>query len=129
MELITVIVVDDDDDLRAALAEMLGTAADIEVVGSGADAFAGVELCAQVPVDVAVLDVHLPGGGGPTAAAGIRERSPATRLIAMSVADDRSSRERMAAAGVDDFVAKDELAERLLPAIRAAGRGVGPSES
>lgn len=126
MELITVIVVDDDDDLRAALAGMLDGAEDIEVVGSAADAPTGVELCAQVSVDVAVLDVHMPGGGGPAAAAGIREWSPATRLIAMSSADHRDSRERMAAAGVDDFVAKDELAGRLLPAIRTAGRDVGP---
>lgn len=127
MNCITVIVVDDDDVLRAALAGMLDAAEDIEVAGAAADAPAGVELCAHVSVDVAVLDVHMPGGGGPAAAAGIRERSPATRLIAMSSADHRGSRERMAAAGVDAFVAKDELAGRLLPAIRAAAGGVGPN--
>jgi DNA-binding NarL/FixJ family response regulator len=64
-----------------------------------------------------VVDVRIPRGGGLRAIRGIRESSPATRIVAYSAADDRSQINRILGAGADCYVVKGASAEPLLEAI------------
>ena len=61
---IRVLVVDDSAFVRQAVERMLGTAADIEVVGIAADGEEGLEKARELQPDVVTLDVKMPRLGG-----------------------------------------------------------------
>jgi two-component system, NarL family, response regulator DesR len=63
--------------------------------------------------DVALLDIDLPGTDGLTAAAQLRERLPACRVLILTGL----------AAGVSGFLVKDGPADDLVDAVRRVARG------
>jgi len=60
---IRVVVVDDHELVRAGIRSEL--AGRVEIVGEAGDAIEAVDAIARALPDVVLLDVHLPGGGGP----------------------------------------------------------------
>ncbi|HWF57406.1 MAG TPA: response regulator transcription factor, partial [Candidatus Dormibacteraeota bacterium] len=122
-EVIRVLVCENDPVMRSALADLIGSFPGVELAGVAADADeAGVE-AARVCPDVALLDVRMPGGGGPEAARLIRGHCPDTRLIAFSAHADRAVVIKMLLAGVTDYLVKGADDEELAEAIRRTGRG------
>jgi DNA-binding NarL/FixJ family response regulator len=114
------VIIDDDDRVRAALRAALDATSGVTVVGEATDAASGSALCARLQPDVAVLDVSMPEGGGPAAALAIAAASPETAMVAWSAFDDRASRARMASAGVSAYVTKGSPLGVLIGAIRTA---------
>jgi signal transduction histidine kinase len=122
----SVLLVDDNDDLRATLAQILAPRFEIEAAASVAAARQA--LSRTVPAAI-VSDVMLPDGSGYEILAGVRggrrfDRVPVILLTALSETDERV---RGLAAGADDYVVKpfagEELAARITAAIdRAAER-------
>jgi DNA-binding NarL/FixJ family response regulator len=75
-ECLRVLVCENDPFMRSALADLIRSVPDLQLTGVAADAAAaGVEAARGKP-DVALLDVRMPGGGGPEAARLIRARCP-----------------------------------------------------
>jgi DNA-binding NarL/FixJ family response regulator len=73
--------------------------------------------------DVALLDVRMPGGGGPEAARLIRAHCPKTRLIAFSAHADRVVVLEMLRAGIQEYLIKGKNDDDIVDAIRRTGRG------
>jgi EAL domain-containing protein (putative c-di-GMP-specific phosphodiesterase class I) len=73
---------------------------------------------------VAVLGVHIPGGGA-SAARGIKRCSPQTRVLALSVLDDRETVLEMLEAGADGYLVKGSSPDIILTSIERAARGQG----
>ena len=115
-----VLLADDQPHVRAALADLVASDDHLELSGVAADAQEAIEMCASLRPHVAVVDVKMPGGGGPAAAEGIRRVSPGTVVLALSAHDDQRSRQAMYAAGVGDYMLKGGDVDDLLAAIRAA---------
>ena len=84
------LVAEDDPAARAMLEALLTDADGLEVVASVADAEQAIAAASAQRPDVCVLDVTMPGGGGPHAARKIREACPAARLVALSGRRDRA---------------------------------------
>jgi DNA-binding NarL/FixJ family response regulator len=122
-DVIRVLVCENDPVMRSALGDLINSIPGLELTGvaAGADE-AGAE-AARVQPDVALLDVRMPGGGGPEAARQIRERCPTTRLIAFSAHADRAVVIKMLLAGVCEYLIKGADDEELAEAIRRTGRG------
>jgi len=118
---VRVVVVDDDGRARSALAAMLATWDEIEVVGRAADGEEAVRLAAELEPDAVVLDAIMPVLDGVAAARRIRRAHPSMGILLLTLYGslERDARE----AGVDTFLLKsdavDEVAEAIL---RAAGR-------
>lgn len=93
------------------------------VVAVAKDADEAVQLAADHRPDVAVLDVRMPGGGGPAAAEGIRAVSPNTQLLALSAHGDESSVKEMIGRWVRGYLGKGASAEEIRDAIRRAANG------
>jgi len=91
MSPVRVLVADDQPAMLEILAEMVRAGEDVELVATAQDAIQAVELSKRHRPDVAVLDVNMPGGGGPRATREIREFSPAIRVVALSASDDRAA--------------------------------------
>jgi len=121
----TLLVIDDDQDLCAMLAEYLGPEGfSTATAGTGPQ---GLELLARAPVDLVVLDVMLPELSGFEVLRRIRagSRVPVIMLTARGEEVDRVVGLEM---GADDYLAKPFSPRELVARIRAVLRRI-PGES
>jgi DNA-binding NarL/FixJ family response regulator len=119
MSPIRVLLVEDNEAYRDSLAFLLGRRDGIEVAGvvsSGEEAATAVE---ERNVDVAVVDIRLPGMGGTDTAEAIRRRAPRASVVFLSASAGLEEHEAARALGVA-LVRKDEGIESLERAIRSA---------
>jgi EAL domain-containing protein (putative c-di-GMP-specific phosphodiesterase class I)/ActR/RegA family two-component response regulator len=118
-----VIVVEDDEAVRDALAALIGGETGLELVGTAADAVEAIKLAAATKPDVVLLDVRMPRGGGAVAARGIGQRSPSTKVIALSAVADRSTVLEMLEAGAIGYLLKGGPVDEITKAIERAPHG------
>jgi EAL domain-containing protein (putative c-di-GMP-specific phosphodiesterase class I) len=123
MDRITVMLVDDEESMLGALREVVASDRSIEVVGTARDPREATDLAEAHRPDVALVDVRMPGGGGPVAARGIRRGSPETRVVAVSADADPEVVVAMLDAGALGFVGKDEPIDQLLRAVHRSMEG------
>ncbi len=121
---IRVLVAEDDPAVRAALVGLIQAEPSLELVGETSSAAAAIDLAAQEQPDVAVIDVRMPGGG-PAAARGIKRKSPDTRMLAFSAADDRATVLEMLEAGVVGYLVKGSSIESIVDSVEQAAGGQG----
>ena len=121
--MIRLVIADDEDLLRGALAALLDLEADLSVVGEASTSTGAVELARAERPDIAVLDLEMPPADGLDAAARIRAELD-TRVILITRHARPGVLRRALAAGVSGFVPKTTPAARLAGIIReiAAGR-------
>jgi DNA-binding NarL/FixJ family response regulator len=121
-DLIRLIVVDDDELVRAGLASILGLEPDIEVVGLGGDGTDVPALVAQQRPDVVLIDVHMPRIDGITATARLTARSDGPAVVVITTFESDDSVRDALLAGARGFVLKRARPEELLTAIRTVAR-------
>ncbi len=121
--MIRLLLADDEDLLRGALASLLALEDDLDVVAEASTSTDAVRLARQHRPDIAVLDLEMPPADGLLAAAEIRAEST-TRIILVTRHARPGVLRRALAAGVSGFVPKTTPAARLAEIIRhvAAGR-------
>lgn len=122
---IRVLVAEDDPALREVLAELIAEEPHCELVSEARDAQEAIELATRDRPDVALVDVQMPRGGGRTAARGILDCSPTTRVLAFSAHEDRQSILGMLKAGAAGYIVKGATATEIIRGIRDAADGLG----
>jgi len=125
MDRIRVLIAEDEGAVRDALVDLVSSDPSMQVVAAAADADQAIELAIDTKPDVALIDVKMPGGGGPRAAREIRGHSPQTHLVALSAYEDRSTVLEMLRAGVVGYIVKGTPADEILDTIRRSVRGQG----
>src|SRR5205823_13535288 len=125
-----VLVVDDDDDIRTLVVELLQRAGlDVDQANDGR---AGLRVFHQSPPDVVLLDVSMPGLDGWQTLERIRDLSEVPVLM-LTARGDELERVRGLQAGADDYVVKpfgrQELVARVQALVRRASRGVPAVEA
>lgn len=123
LEQIRVLVCENDPVMRSALGDLIESVPGLTLTGVATDADSAAAAAARSRPDVALLDVRMPGGGGPEAARLIRAQCPHTRLIAFSAHADRAVVLEMLRAGVSEYLIKGADEDDLVDAIRRTGRG------
>jgi two-component system response regulator DesR len=119
---IRLLLADDEDLIRGALAALLELEPDLSVVGQAATSTAAVELAMRHRPDLAVLDLEMPPGDGLDAAAEIRARLHIPIVLVTRHARPAVLR-RALAGGVGGFVPKTTPASRLAEIIRDVHAG------
>ena len=127
VERLRVLIADDEPEVRDALAGFLAHAPGLEVVGLAADADQAIAIARAQRPDVAILDVRMPGGGGPRAAREILRRLPTVRVVALSAYGDPGSVLRMLRAGAVGYLPKGRPADELLALVRGRDGNAGPA--
>jgi two-component system response regulator DesR len=121
--LIRVLIADDQAMIRGALAALLATEPDIEVVAQVERGDRVVEEALRSRPDVALLDIEMPGQDGITAAAGLRAKLPSCRVLILTVFGRPGYLRRAVDAGVSGFLLKDAPPDELASAIRRTAKG------
>lgn len=124
----TVLVVDDDDDVREVIAEVL-TEVSLDVLQADRAAAAWALIEAHPELDVLVTDLMMPGESGTSLARRVRSVRPTLPVVLISAHLD----ERLETEGVVAVLAKPFTRHELLgvigEALTAARRGGHPVQS
>ena len=120
---ITLFLIDDHTLLRRGLVALLGQHADLQVVGEAGDAGQALRLVPQLRPQVILLDNHLPGVRGVDVIAGLREASPGSRVIMLTVSEDGEDLATALRHGAQGYLLKTIDGDLLAEAVRRAARG------
>ena len=120
---ITLFLIDDHTLLRRGLVALLGQHADLRVVGEAGDAGQALRLLPVLRPDVILLDNHLPGVRGVDAIADLREASPASRVIMLTVSEDGEDLASALRHGAHGYLHKTIDGDLLAQAVRRAASG------
>jgi DNA-binding NarL/FixJ family response regulator len=122
-ERIGVLIVDDDDLMRAGLQAVLASDEQIEVLGEAADGRAAVEAATRLRPDVVLMDVRMPGLDGIAATRSIATAAPETRVMMLTTFEDDDYIFGGLSAGAAGFLLKRTRPEELIAAIHTIAAG------
>jgi DNA-binding NarL/FixJ family response regulator len=123
---IRLLIVDDQQLVRAGLRMLCTSAPDLCVVGEASNGQEAVRQAREAVPDVVLMDLRMPGMDGTEATRRILAESPATHVVVLTTFDDDEHLYPALAAGVSGFLAKDSTPVELLAAIRRAENGDTP---
>jgi DNA-binding NarL/FixJ family response regulator len=120
---VSVVVVDDQDMVRAGFAALLDAQDDIEVVGQAANGLIALEMCARTTPDVVLMDVRMPELDGVEAATRLLAQPTSTRVLMLTTFDIDDYVYAALRAGASGFLLKDATPEELVSAVRVVAAG------
>jgi DNA-binding NarL/FixJ family response regulator len=120
---VRVLIVDDDDLMRAGLRAMLSSDSAIEVVGEAATGRAAVGAAAKLRPDLVLMDVRMPDGDGIAATREVLATAPAVRVVILTTFEDDDYIFGALAAGASGFLLKRTRPEDQLAAIHTVAAG------
>jgi two-component system response regulator DesR len=120
---IRLLLADDQNLVRTALATMLELEDDFEVVAQVSRGDEVVAAALRTRPEIALLDIEMPGMDGLAAAAALSHELPACRMIMLTAFGRPGFLRRAMEAGASGFVVKDAPAEQLADAVRRVARG------
>ena len=123
----TVLIVDDETGVREVLEEYL-SAHGYTVLGAES-ALAARAIAAKQQVDLAVVDIHMPGEDGLSLARHLRERYSGVAIIMLTSASAVVDRVVGLEMGADDYVAKPFDPRELLARVKSVLRRTADSSS
>ncbi|NUR71973.1 MAG: response regulator transcription factor [Hamadaea sp.] len=118
-----IVVVDDQEVVRAAFAALLATQPDFAVVGAAADGAQAVRVCREQRPDVVLMDVRMPVVDGIEATRRILADAGDSRVVILTTFDLDEHVYDALEAGASGFLLKDVTAERLFDAVRVVAAG------
>ena len=123
--MIRVVLIDDQELVRAGLRALLDRSADIAVIGEGGDAAAGVALVRRKRPDVVLMDIRMPGADGIEATRAIvaDPRLAAVHVVVLTTFDTDEHVFDAIRAGAAGFLLKDASPDELRRAVRAVAAG------
>jgi DNA-binding NarL/FixJ family response regulator len=124
--MIRILLVDDQQLVRAGLRMLCESTSDIEVVGEATNGAEAMRLAASELPDVILMDLRMPGADGITATERILRARPAIRVVVLTTFDDDEHLYPALSAGACGFLAKDATPAELVDAIRQAVAGGNP---
>ncbi len=120
---IRVLIVDDQQLLRAGFRVILDSEPGIEVVGEAADGRAALTQVSATGPDVVLMDIRMPELDGLSATEQLMGMPDPPRVVVLTTFDQNEYVVRALRAGAYGFLLKDAPASRLIAAIRAAAGG------
>ena len=130
MSTLRVIIADDHHHVLAAMAHAVQSDDRFELVGTATNGHDALMLATEHPVDVALLDVRMPGGG-PAAVEAFRALPSPPAVVAVSAESALSTIAAMVRAGAVGYLTKGRIGESLTDVLAqcAAGKVVLPPGS
>jgi RNA polymerase sigma factor (sigma-70 family) len=120
---VRVLLVDDDDLMRAGLRAVLSSDDTVAVVGEGADGRGSVDLVRSLDPDVVLMDVRMPDLDGISATREILAVSPEVKVVILTTFEQDDYIFGALRAGASGFLLKRTKPEELIAAIHTISAG------
>jgi two-component system response regulator DegU len=117
----TILIVDDHEQFRALMRQIVAAASELHVAGEAADGTEAMRLIQTLRPAIVLLDLIMPQVSGLEVLRWIKAEHPETRVIIVTVHDEDPYRQAAEASGADAFLLKKNLMTDLLPTIRRLG--------
>ena len=123
---INVSIVEDNDQLRATLARVIGRAEGFRCLSHYANAEAALEALPQERPDVVLMDINLPGMNGVECVRRLKQLAPKIQAVMLTVYEDTENIFNALAAGASGYMLKRTPRAELLTAIQQVYEGGSP---
>jgi len=123
MELIRIVLADDHTVVRSGLRMLLDSESDFEVVAEAGDVESARRYVRGHHPRVLVLDLNMPGDSSLETIPKIREESPDTNIVVLTMQQEPAFAREALGAGALGYVLKEAADEELVEAVRRAAAG------
>jgi len=113
-----ILLVDDHPLVREGLTMLIDKEIDLVVCGEAEDAPAAFSLALEVKPDLMIVDLDLASSSGLDLVEQIRESQPETKILILSMHEERIYAERALHAGAKGYLMKSEVSRNVISAIR-----------
>lgn len=120
---IRIVVADDHPVVRGGLVALLRSIPGLDVVGEATDGASAVEAAAEFGPDVILMDVRMPGMDGIEATRQIRDRTPKSRVLMLTMHDDDATVFTAMKAGARGYLLKEAEPDHIVRAVRGVVAG------
>jgi DNA-binding NarL/FixJ family response regulator len=120
---VRVLLVDDEDLMRAGLRAVLTSDSTLSVVGEAADGRAAVERARALRPDVVLMDVRMPGLDGIAATGEVLAASPDSKVVMLTTFEEDDYIFGALSAGASGFLLKRTRPEELIGAVHTIAAG------
>jgi DNA-binding NarL/FixJ family response regulator len=124
--MIRVLVVDDHAIVRDGLRRLLESADDIDLVATAADGTEALAAADRLEVDVALMDLSMPGMDGVEATRRLSEIRPGVRVVVLTTFSDQRRIISAIRSGAAGYLLKDASPDEILAGIRTVFAGGAP---
>lgn len=121
--MITIIIADDHEVVRRGLRMTIEGEEDMALLGEAGNGREAIDLVGAHQPDVLLLDIQMPEMDGIAAAAIIRQRHPATKVLMLTSFGNDNQLHDALQTGVTGYLLKDTSGDDLVAAIRGATKG------
>ncbi len=121
--MITVLLVDDHDLVRAGIKSLLADVGDIKVIGEAASGEEAVRIAREKHPNVVLMDVRMPGIGGLEATRKLLRADPDIKVIALTVCGEEPFPSKLLQAGAAGYLTKGSGIEEMVQAIHSVNSG------
>ena len=118
-----IVIADDHRVVRSGLRMVLEREEDFEVVAEAGDAGEARRYVRAHRPDVLILDLNMPGEPSLPAIPLIRDESPGTRVVVLTMQEDPAFAREALQAGASAYVLKEAADEELVEAVRVVAAG------
>lgn len=123
MARLRILLADDHGIVREGLKTLIRDQPDMIVAGEAGDGATAIKLATELKPDVVVLDISMPQTTGADAARKIKRSNPKTKVVALTVHEDKSYLEQLLSAGASGYVLKRSAPSELINALRIVAKG------
>jgi len=121
--LIKVLLADDHGMVRAGLRSLIEETGDMEVTAEASDGRQAISLALKHPVDVAVIDISMPGTDGLEVINQLQAQRPELPILVLTMHEEEQYVVRSISSGAKGYITKRSAPEQLVSAIRQVHQG------
>jgi DNA-binding NarL/FixJ family response regulator len=122
----TISIIEDQQDMRESLAEILGKSPGLRCVGAHATGEEGLRDIPKENPDVVLMDINLPGMSGIQCVARLKKIMPKTQVVMLTVYDDGDVIFDSLRAGANGYLLKNMPREEMVQAVQQVQAGGAP---
>jgi DNA-binding NarL/FixJ family response regulator len=121
--MIRILIADDHAIVRGGLKQLFTMEKYIDVDGEAVNGMQAIEFLRRTPVDLALLDLTMPGMSGIDVITRLRALFPELPILVLSMRNEPQVVRQVLKAGASGYLTKDSEPEMLVVAIRKAAAG------
>ena len=121
--MINVVIADDHSLMRQGLKQIIELENDIKVIGQASNGQEAIDIVNKLNPDIILMDINMPVMNGLEAIKIIKESNCNSKIIALTIHEDREYLFKTLQVGADGYILKDSESDVLLSAIRNVYNG------